>query len=66
MGQNQETSMETSHVNRIDDNRLAKIAKNGNRTSPGHLDGLQNVAAKVGHECHRRTGTLDKIQNIVL
>jgi len=28
---------------------------------PGHLDGLQNIGAKVGYQRHRRTGTLDKI-----
>jgi len=25
----------------------------GNQTPPGHLGGLQNVDAKVGHQCHR-------------
>jgi len=53
------------HVKRMDDERLAKIARNGNQTSLGDLDGLQNVGAKVGHRHHRRTGTLDKIQNMV-
>jgi len=28
--------------------------------NPGHLDDLQNVGAKVGHQHYRRTGTLDK------
>jgi len=45
---------ENEHVNAMDD-RLEKIAKNG-KPSPGHLDGLQNVGAKVEHEYHRRIG----------
>jgi hypothetical protein len=46
-------------VNGLDDNRLVKIPKD---EKPGHL---QNVAAKVEHQHHRRTGTLDKIQNLI-
>jgi len=42
ISRNQETSMR-DHVNRIDDNWLAKIAKDG---KPGHLD------IDVGHEHH--------------
>jgi len=34
------------HVNGVDDNQLAKIAKNG-KQSPVHLDGLQNIGAKT-------------------
>jgi len=38
-----------------DGNRLAKIAKNGKpNILAGHLDGLRNVAAKVGHERRKR------------
>jgi len=51
--------------NRMDDNRLAKIAKNGEPNTAGHLDGVQNIAAKVGCQHHRRTGALDKIQDMV-
>jgi hypothetical protein len=47
------------HVNRTDDNRLAKIAKNGNQTLLGHLDGLQNA------EHRGRIGALDKIQDMI-
>jgi len=46
----------------INDNWLAKIAKNGNQIPTS----LQNVDAKVGHRHHERTGTLDKIQDMVL
>jgi hypothetical protein len=35
-------------------------------TGPGHLDWLQNIGAKVGHQYRRRTSTLDKIQDMVL
>jgi len=48
---------------RKQNNRLVKIAKD---EKSGHLDSLQNVGAKVGHQHHRKTSTLDKIQNIVL
>jgi uncharacterized protein YaaN involved in tellurite resistance len=34
----------------------------GNQTLLDHLDSLQNVDAK-GHQYHKKTGTLDKIQN---
>jgi hypothetical protein len=51
------------HVNRMRDNWLAKIAKN---EEEHHLDSPQNIAAKVRHEHRRRTGTLDKIQDMVL
>jgi len=34
-----------------------------NQTSPGHLDDL---GAKVGYRHHRRTGTLDEIQDVIL
>jgi len=47
----------------MDDKRLAKIAKND---KSDHLDSLQNVGTKVEHEHNRRTGILDKIQNMVL
>jgi len=40
----------------MDDNWLAKIAKNGK-----HLGGFQNVGAKVGHRHRRKIGALDKI-----
>jgi len=53
------------HVNGMDDNRLAKMAKMGNQTIPNHLASLQNVGARVGHQHHRRTDTLDKIQDMV-
>jgi len=45
----------------MSDNRFAKIAKD---EQPNTLEpsGLQNIAAKVGHEYHR-TGTL---KNMVL
>jgi len=51
----------------MDDNRLAKIvnhAKMEDQTTPGQLDGLQNVDAKVKHQHYRRTGALDKIQEV--
>jgi hypothetical protein len=38
------------------DDWLAKIAKDGKPNIPSHLDSLQNVAAKVGHERYRRIG----------
>jgi hypothetical protein len=60
MDQNQETSTE-KHVNRLDDNQLAKIARDENQTLPGHRDSLHNVDTKVGRQHHRGTGTLDKI-----
>jgi len=34
----------------MDDNRFAETAKNGKPSTPGLLDSLQNVAAKVGHQ----------------
>jgi len=46
-----------------------KSQKEGNQTSPDHLDGLQKVGAKVEHGHHRRIGTLDtldKIQKTIL
>jgi len=37
----------------MNDNQLAKIAKNENQTLPGYLGGLQNVGARVGRpEAH--------------
>jgi len=30
------------------------------------LDGLQNISAEVGYQHHEGTGTLDKIQNLIL
>jgi len=56
-GQNHEISMERSRQTRWLIN-FVKIAKNGNPASLDHLDGLQNVAAKVGyqhqqHQVHR-------------
>jgi len=62
----QETSMERDHVNGMDDNRSAKIAKSGKPNIPIKTFLDQNVAAKVGHGHCRRTGTLNKIQNLVL
>jgi len=48
----------------MDDNQLAKIAKNEKQTSSGHLDGLQNVAAEVGYRRHRKTGRVIIIRRI--
>jgi len=45
---------------------LEKSQKMKNQTFPGHLDGLQNVGAKVEHQRHKRTDTLDKIQDMIL
>jgi len=45
---------------------MEKSQKMGNQTLRGHLDGLQNVGAKVGHQYDKRTGTLDKIRNMIL
>jgi len=46
----------------MDDNQFTEIKqKVGNQISPGHLDSLQNVDAKVGHQFHKRTGTLNEI-----
>jgi len=47
----------------MDDNWLAKIARNGKPSTrpPGRLP---NVGAKVGHQHRQKTGTLDKIQEI--
>jgi hypothetical protein len=66
MGQNQETSMDRStDVNGTDDDRLAKIARNGKQNAPNKLDGPQKIGAKVvtmnvtGEQAH-------KIQNMVL
>jgi len=44
-----------------DDDRLAKMAKNGRSNSPGHPDGLQNISAKVGHRHRRKTGIKNRI-----
>jgi len=41
-----------------------KNRKNEKPDSQGHLDGLQN--AKVGHQHRRKTGTLHKMQDMVL
>jgi len=32
-----------------------------NQTPSSHLDSLQNVGARIEHQHHRRTGTVDKI-----
>jgi len=45
------------HVKRMDENRLAKIVKIAKIRYPNDLDGFQNVDAKVGHWCNRRTDT---------
>jgi len=45
----------------MDDDRFAKIAKM--ETSPGYLDGLQNVDAKIEHQYYEGIGTLDKIHD---
>jgi len=42
---------------------LQKSQKMESQTSPGHLNDLQNIGAKVGHH---ETSALNKIQNIVL
>jgi len=47
----------------MDDNWLAKIAKDGNWTLPGYLDVLQDIDAKVGHQHRRRTSMLDEIHS---
>jgi len=39
--------------NRLNDNWLAKMAKNG---KSGHLDSLQNVGVQVGYRHHRKIG----------
>jgi len=36
-----------------------------NQTSSGHLNDLQNFSAKVGHRHQGKTGTPDKIQEII-
>jgi len=47
----------------MDDDRFAKIAKMGNQTLLEH----QNVGAKVEHQhSHRKTGALDKLQDMIL
>jgi len=43
-----------------------KSQEMGDRTLPGHLNGLQNVGAKIGREHYRRRDTLDKIEDMVL
>jgi len=48
------------HVNRMDDNQLAKIAKNGKPSSPRPPGRPPKRCAKIGHR--RRIGTLDKIR----
>jgi len=50
----------------MDDNRLAKIAKNGkpNNLRPSS-DRLPKIVAKIEYQ-HHRTSTLDKIQNMIL
>jgi len=45
---------------------LQKSQEMENQTSASHLESLQNVGAKDGHQYHKRTDTLDKIQNMVL
>jgi hypothetical protein len=45
----------------MEDNRLAKIAKNGKPEIPRSLGGLQNVRTRVEHQHHRRTGIPDEI-----
>jgi hypothetical protein len=45
---------------------LQKSQKMKNQTSPGHPNGLRNVDAKIEHRHRRRTGTLAKMQNMVL
>jgi len=47
-------------INGMDDNLLAKIAKNGKP----NIRGSSGLGAKVGY--HRRTSTLDKIQEVAL
>jgi len=49
------------HVNKI--SGLQKSQKMEKRI-PSHLDGLQKIVAKVGHQLCRRTGTLDEIYRI--
>jgi len=64
--QNPESGDEPEETMQMRDDRSAKIAKDGKPNTSGHLDDLQKVRAKVGHEHHRRTGTLDKIRDVVL
>jgi len=60
MDQNQKTSMK----NRMDDNRVAKIAKKiENQAHPGH--NLQKIGAKVRHQHHGRRCILDKLDMVL-
>jgi len=45
---------------------LQKSQEMENQISPGYLNGFQNVDARNGHQYHRRTGTLDKVEEMVL
>jgi len=49
MVQNQKTSTERSDIIKMNDNRFAKLAKNG-KSNTDFLDGLQNVDIKAGHQ----------------
>jgi len=46
----------------MDDKWVAKLVRKG---KPNTSD-FPNVDARVGHQRHRRRGTLDKIQSIML
>jgi len=61
MGQNQKTSMKNP---RWTITGLQKSQRIENQTSPDHLDGFQNIGAKIEYQHHSRTGTLDEIQNL--
>jgi len=49
-----------------DENRLGKIAKNGKADTSRPLGRPPTVGTRVGHQHHRRTSTLDEIQDTVL
>jgi len=43
------------------DEKIISLEKSQNKTPLSHLDGLQNIDAKVGHQHRRETDALDKI-----
>jgi len=61
MGQNQDISMKKSF--KQDVNRLEKKWKSKHL---GYLNRLQNVGTEVEHQHHRKTDTLDKMQDMIL
>jgi len=55
------------HVNRMEDNQLAKIAKNEKPDNSRPFgQPPKRCLAKIGHQHYKRTKTLDKTYDVVL